>query len=57
MKSIELSQRKLREYLFTELTDLGYAVSEDELDDISEIAFEFVVETLMDEDEDDWEDE
>lgn len=48
---IVLDERKLKEHIYRELTELGYAVSEDEADDIAAIAFDYVLELGLIEEE------
>jgi hypothetical protein len=43
---IVFTTEEIADYLFKELVKLGYAPEEDELDDLAEIIFEFILEKV-----------
>lgn len=42
-----ISEVEIKEMFFEELTALGYAVGEDELEDIADIAFDIIVDIFL----------
>lgn len=47
MKPVEISVDELKDFLFEELADLGYVPTDEEIEVISEIAFDYFVDKLM----------
>jgi hypothetical protein len=50
-KHIRISTKEIEEYLFECLIRLGYAPSKDEMDDLADIIFQFIVDFLGAEEE------
>lgn len=47
MKPVEISVEEIKRFMFEELTDLGFLPEETELEAVSEIAFDYMMDKLL----------
>jgi hypothetical protein len=54
MKQIEFSSEEIKQFMFEELTDLGFLPGDEELEAIADIAFDYILDKMLklEEDED-----